>query len=491
MNCKYKFKTNPYKHQQTAIDLAGQRRSFGFFMEMGTGKSKVLIDNLGMLYQAGEVDFALIIAPKGVYRNWVSKEIPEHMSDDVPTRVIRWVSSANKAQTEEMRSVKDKFDGLTIFVMNVEAFSTLKGKQAGEWLGGAFGAKGLIAIDESTTIKNHKAKRSKNLCKIADRFKYKRLLTGSPITKSPLDIFQQAEFLGKGLLGHESFYTFQMRHAIIMKQKMGAKVFNQVMGYKNIEELTHKIEQFSYRVLKKDCLDLPDKLYTARYVDLTFEQMQMYENIRKYALQMFDDDDSGETAIVTAPAVITQLLRLQQVLSGHLKTDDGEIITFPTKRMDALKEILQEHDGKAIIWSRFRHDIKMITDMLNKEFGEGCAAAYFGDTSDETRNNIVKNFQGNNSLKYFVGNPATAGYGLTLTEADLVIYYANDFNLETRIQSEDRAHRIGQKKNVTYIDLISEDTIDEKIVQSLKAKIDLGAKVLGEKARQWLSLTPK
>ena len=173
MNCKYKFKTEPYKHQQTALDLAGQRQSFGFFMEMGTGKSKVLIDNMGMLYKAGLINFALVIAPKGVYRNWVSKEIPEHMSNDVPTRVIRWVSGPNKKQKEEMRSVKDRFDGLTVFVMNVEAFSTIKGKQAGEWMARALGAKGLIAIDESTTIKNHKAKRSKALMKIAAAFKYK------------------------------------------------------------------------------------------------------------------------------------------------------------------------------------------------------------------------------------------------------------------------------------------------------------------------------
>lgn len=490
MDCKYNFKTKPYKHQQTALDIAGSKRSFGFFMEMGTGKSKVLIDNMGMLYQAGEINFALIIAPKGVYRNWVSKELPQHMPDDVPNRVVRWVSSASKKQQKEMAEVKNPFDGLTIFVMNVEAFSTLKGKQVGQWFGRTFGRQGMIAIDESTTIKNNKAKRSKNLCEISAMFKYKRLLTGSPITKSPLDIYQQAEFLGKGILGHDSFYTFQMRYAVIMKQKMGMKVFNQVMGYKNIEELTNKIDSFSYRVLKKDCLDLPEKVYTVRHVEMTEDQTQMYENIRKYALQMFEDD-YGEAAIVSTPAVITQLLRMQQVLSGHLKDDDDVMHTFKTKRIDALKDILHEHDGKAIIWSRFRHDIKMITDTLNNEFGEGCAASYFGDTSDDDRNNIVKEFQDGQKLRYFVGNPATAGYGLTLTEANLVVYYANDFNLETRMQSEDRAHRIGQKNRVTYVDLITENTIDEKIVKSLQAKIELGAKVLGEEARQWLSISAK
>jgi len=487
MTVKYNYKLKPFDHQRKALEEGWHRQEFGLFMEMGTGKSKVLIDNLGLLFLNGQINFALVLAPKGVYRNWVAKEIPEHMSDDIPHRVIRWVASPNKRQQEEMRSVKDQFAGLTIFVMNVESFSTKKGQTAGEWMARTFGNNGLIAVDESTTIKNHKAKRTKSLLKIASQFKYRRLLTGSPITKSPLDIFSQTEFLRPGLMGHESFYTFQGRYAVLQRRSMGAKSFQQIVGYKNLDELTDKIDTFSYRVLKKDCLDLPEKVYTARYVTLTDEQFRMYSLLQQQAMLLFED---GE--IVSAPAVITQMLRIQQVLSGHLKTDDGEMKYFPSRRMDALKEILEEHDGKVIIWSRFRYDIIEITKMLNKEFGEGSAAAYYGDTTDDERQSIVQQFQSPSSrLRFFVGNPATAGYGLTLTEADLVIYYANDFNLETRIQSEDRAHRIGQKNNVTYIDLISEGTIDEKIVEALRNKIDIGARVLGEEAREWLTLTPR
>lgn len=484
MTVNYKFKTKPYDHQRTAMDHAGNKDAYGFFMEMGTGKSKVLIDNLGSLFLEGKCNFALIIAPKGVYRNWVAKEIPEHMSDDVPHRVIRWVSSPNKQQKQELNSIKDAYSGLTIFVMNVEAFSTVKGQNAGIWLANRLGKFGMIAIDESTTIKNHKAKRTKSLMKIAAGFSYRRLLTGSPVTKSPLDVYSQCEFLRPGLLGYDSYWAFQSRYAVVKKQNMGGRSFTQVVGYRNLEELTERIDRFSYRVLKKDCLDLPEKTYTARYIPLTKEQKMMYERIQREALMLFDD---GE--MVTAPAVITQLLRLQQVLSGHIKTDEGKVVTFPTKRMDALHEIMDEHDGKAIIWSRFRYDIQAIVLTLKKKYGEHAAAGYFGDTGDEERNNIVRNFQDpNHPLKYFVGNPSTAGYGLTLTEADLVVYYANDFNLETRIQSEDRAHRIGQKNPVTYVDLICEGTIDEKIVKSLRAKIDIGAKVLGEEAREWLTL---
>ena len=487
MTVNYKYKLKPFDHQKDSLKCGWDRTEFGYFMEMGTGKSKVLIDNMGMLFLAGKINFALVIAPKGVYRNWVAKEIPEHMSDDVPHRVIRWVSGPNKKQKEEMRSVQDNFDGLTIFVMNVEAFSSLKGQKAGEWMARALGTRGMIAIDESTTIKNHKAKRTKSLMKIAAQFKYRRLLTGSPVTKSPMDIFAQTEFLRPGLLGYESYYAFQGRYAVTQRRSMGAQAFQQIVGYKNLDELTANIDRFSFRVLKKDCLDLPEKIYTVRYVTLTDEQAKMYSLLQQQAMLMFDD---GE--MVSAPAVITQMLRIQQVMSGHLKTDDGEMKYFPSRRMDALEEITEEHQGKAIIWSRFRYDIIQITEMLNKKYGKGSAAAYFGDTSDDDRATAVLNFQNpDHPLRFFVGNPATAGYGLTLTEANLVVYYANDFNLETRIQSEDRAHRIGQKNNVTYVDLISEGTLDEKIVESLRNKINIGAKVLGEEAREWLTLTPK
>ncbi len=478
------FKTTPYQHQTDALVEGADEESFGFLMEMGTGKSKCLIDNMAHLYLKGKVDFALVIAPKGVYRNWVSKEIPDHLTDNIPHRVIRWVANPNKAQRAELQSVGQNFEGLTIFVMNVEAFSTLKGKKAGDWMSDRLGRTGMIAIDESTTIKNPKAKRTKSLMKIAAGFSYRRILTGSPVTKSPMDIYAQFEFLGPRLLGHDSFYSFQSRYAVMVKRSMGRHSFNQLVGYRNLDELTEQVDRHSFRVLKKDCLDLPEKIYTARYVSMTDEQRRMYAQIKEYAMTLLED---GE--LVSAPQVITQLLRLQQVLSGHLKTDDGEMVYFPSKRMDALIEALDEHDGKAIIWSRFRYDIQQIVRELEAKFGEGCAASYYGDTPDDERNDIVQNFQNpDHPLRFFVGNPATAGYGLTLTEANLCVYYANDFNLETRIQSEDRAHRIGQKNNVTYIDLITEDTIDEKIVQALRAKIEIGAKVLGEEVREWLNV---
>ena len=491
MEVNYKFKTKPYAHQVEALDRSVDKESFGFFMEMGTGKSKVLIDSIAYLgsqstYPLDRVEFALIIAPKGVYRNWINKEIPQHFSDEVPHTVCHWQANQGKAYREQVREFfSSREPGVKIFVMNVEAFSSAKGKKAGEWMAEKFGRFGLIAIDESTTIKNHKAKRTKSLLKIADKFKYRRLLTGSPVTKSPMDLFAQFQFLDPEILGYDSFYAFQGRYAVLQKRSMGAHSFQQVLGYKNLEELTRKIDPFTFRVLKKDCLDLPEKTYTVRSVGLTMEQLRMYKDLQKEAMTLLDDGK-----LVSAPQVITQMLRLQQVLSGHIKTDQGDMLEVPTQRLSAMMDCIEEVSGKILIWSRFRYDIVNIRAELAKVYGADSVVSYYGDTSDKDREIAIDRFQ-NGNARFFVANPATAGYGLTLTEANTVIYYANDFNLETRIQSEDRCHRIGQKNPVTYIDLIADGTIDEKIVKALRDKIDIGARVLGEEAREWLKLTPK
>ena len=486
MEVNYKFKTEPYEHQREAMHRNISMDAYGFFMEMGTGKSKVLIDSIAYLGNTHQLDFALIIAPKGVYRNWINKEIPEHFPNDIQHTVCAWQAGQSKAYKQETKAFfLGKELGLKIFVMNVEAFSSAKGKTAGEWMAEKFGRHGLIAIDESTTIKNHKAKRTKSLLKIAAKFKYKRLLTGSPVTKSPMDLFAQFQFLDPTILGYDSFYAYQGRYAVLQKRSMGAHSFQQVLGYRNLEELSVKIDPYTYRVLKKDCLDLPEKTYTVRSVTLTMEQLRMYKDLQKEAMTLLESGD-----LVSAPQVITQMLRIQQVLSGHIKTDEGDLLEVPTQRLSAMMDCIEEVSGKIIIWSRFRYDIIQVQAELANVYGEQSVVSYYGDTSDQDRQLAIERFQ-NGNARFFVANPATAGYGLTLTEANTVIYYANDFNLETRIQSEDRCHRIGQKNPVTYIDLIAEGTIDEKIVKALRDKIDIGARVLGEEAREWLKLTPK
>ena len=479
----YKYKTEPYDHQRDAFEESKDKLNYAYFMEMGCGKSKVLIDNMAYLYENGEIDTAVIVAPKGVYRNWVLKEIPIHLPERIDHRVFTWRASPNKAQKKELEeaTVIGGHDGLRILVVNVEAFATEKVmRYLRTFLKDSYF---LLAVDESTTIKNPKAKRTKQLTAVGKAATYKRILTGSPVTKSPMDLYAQCTFLNPDLLGFSNFYAYQNRYAVTRRQRMGAHTFEQIIGYRNMPELADKLRGFSNRVLKKDCLDLPDKTYSARHVSLSPEQAKHYVTLKNYALAILDEGQ------VTAPQVMTQLVRLQQLLCGYLVTDDDEVVEIPNRRMDALMDTIEEMDGKIIIWSRFRNDIKRITEALKKKYGEDSAGCYFGDTTDDEREKLVENFSDpEHETRFFIGNPQTAGYGLTLVSASNVIYYANDFNLETRVQSEDRCHRIGQTKAVTYVDLIAEGTVDEHIVKTLTKKIDLAGAALGEEVREWLKL---
>ena len=213
--------------------------------------------------------------------------------------------------------------------------------------------------------------------------------------------------------------------------------------------------------------------------------MRYYKTMRDNAIVQMDN---GE--LMSAPAIMTQLLRLQQILCGHVILDNGDRVEFETNRTQALMQTIEEMTGKVIIWSRFRYDIRKIQSMLAEEYGPGSVVTYFGDTSDDDRQEAIRKFQYEEGVRFFVGNPQTAGMGLTLHAATNVIYYANDFNLQSRIQSEDRCHRIGQNNHVTYVDLISPGTVDKHIVENLQDKIKLSAKSLGEEVRQWLELTP-
>ena len=191
--------------------------------------------------------------------------------------------------------------------------------------------------------------------------------------------------------------------------------------------------------------------------------------------------------MATAPHVLTQMMRLHQITCGHLKNDDDTITDLKNGRIDELIDLLEEVEGKVIIWANYVHDIKNLIKAVGKEYGPDSVVEYYGATTPEARARAIKSFQDPKSkVKYFIGNPQTAGYGITLTEAGTVVYFSNGYDLEKRLQSEDRAHRIGQKKSVTYVDFIAPKTVDEKIVKALRNKIDIASQVMGEELKQWI-----
>jgi len=478
----FKYKTKPYQHQKEALEKSYKEKNFAYFMEMGCGKSKVLIDNIAWLYEKGKIDCAIIVAPKGVYMNWKNSEIPIHMHNSIRHEVYVWKSNLGKKDTEKLReSVTDR-QRLRIILVNVEAFATKKVLQYLEKV--VHRSNVLLAVDESTTIKNHKAKRTKALIQFGEVAKYKRILTGAPITKSPLDLYSQFLFLDSKILGHNSYWSFQGRYAVIKSVKMGAHSFNQVVGYRNLEEMKDKMDWCTYRTTKEEALDLPPKIYTTRQVDMTLEQSRHYDSLKETSVALLN---SGE--MVSAPEVMTRLLRLQQLLCGYLVTDNGEIQEVPNNRMNVLMETIEEMEGKVIIWSRFRHDIIKITEKLKQTYGSDTVVNYFGDTSMKDRQDAIEKFQNlKSNVKFFISNPQTGGMGITLHAAANVIYYSNDFNLESRKQSEDRAHRVGQHKPVLYVDLMCPKTVDVHIVKTLLSKNKLANITLGERVLEWLKV---
>jgi SNF2 family DNA or RNA helicase len=477
---KYKFKKKPYAHQLTALEKSWNRDTFAYFMEMGTGKTKVLIDNLAMLYDKGRVNGALIVAPKGVVGTWYNQELPAHLPDHIENVTVLWQSNINKKQKENLKQFHNPENShkLHILIMNVEAFSTEKGYS---WALSFLNChKGLMAIDESTTIKNPKAKRTKHILNLSNKADYRRIMTGSPVTKNPLDLYAQCQFLDIHHLGHDSYYSFRNRYALMKSANISGRSINLVVGYQNLSELSDKLKPFSYRVLKEDCLDLPDKVYMKREIQLTPEQQKLYKQMRQEALATLN----GKT--VTTMTALTQLMRLHQITCGHFSADDGSIQEVKNNRLSELLDVLDEIEGKAIIWAHYQHDVKNIFKILEDKYGPGSVVHYYGKTLPEQRDYAIKNFKTNDKVRFFVGTPQTGGYGITLVQANTVIYYSNGYDLEKRMQSEDRAHRIGQKKKVTYVDIIAEDTVDTKIVKSLRKKIDIASKVLGEELKAWI-----
>ena len=478
----YKFKTKPYAHQLTALEKSWEKEVYAYFMEMGTGKSKVLIDNISMLYDKGKINGALIVAPKGVYQNWYNSEIPTHLVDHIDKKMVLWQAMINKTQEKKLNTLFKTGEELHILIMNVEAFSTKKGVDFAHKFLSCHNA--LIAIDESTTIKNPGAKRTKNILGLSKYSKYRRILTGSPVTKSPLDLYTQCYFLSPWLLDHSSFYTFKNRYAVMRTANFGGRSVQIVVGYRNLAELSEKLKPFSYRVLKDDCLDLPKKTFMKRIVHLSDEQKKVYSQMKQTALAFLN----GKAA--TTATVMTQLMRLHQITCGHFTSDDGTTQVLKNNRIDELINLLHEVHGKVVIWAHYRHDIETIVEHIKKEFNtdvDNSVMTYYGDTSVEDRQKAIKEIQDPDSpVRFLVGTPQTGGYGITLTAASTMIYYSNGYDLEKRQQSEARIDRIGQTKPMTYVDIIAEDTVDERIVKALRKKINIASQVMGEELKDWI-----
>ena len=472
---KYPYKTTPYEHQRNALNQSAEQTQWAYFMEMGTGKTKVTIDNIAYLYLQRKINSVLIIAPKSVYLNWET-EIEIHMPDVLKYKIYKW----NVDKDKDYHALNNSKD-LKIFLINVEALSTKRGFEGcKDYL--ITNNLNFVALDESTTIKNRSAKRTKNILALQKLARVRRILTGSPITKSPLDLYTQCQFLSPELLGFSSYLAFRNRYAEMTDIPVGSGRYISVPKYyKRLEELEKKMKFFSTRIRKDECLDLKPKVRQRRYIELDGEGKRIYEKLRTNALAIVED------STISFSNKLTEIIKLHQVCNGFTKNDDGEVLSLHNSKVNALDEILEETDGKVIIWANYIYNIEQLIDFLEKKYGKESVVSIYGAVDVQTRKEAVKRIQEDPDTRFLVGNPTTGGFGLTLTAVNTVIYFSNNYNLEVRKQSEDRAHRMGQKGTVVYIDIVARNTLDEAIMKSLTSKGQIAAKTLGEEdLRDWL-----
>lgn len=496
------MKTKPMKHQEEGLARMKGKRNFALFMEQGTGKTWLSLADLESCYMDGKVDGALVVAPKGVHTNWVRREIPTHV--EVPTELYCWKgrpgSNVQKKKLEEVFKpwvLTNRRRPMRVLSMNIEALNTAAGLELAERF--LKDGKMMIIMDESTRIKNPKAQRTKKAIKVAQLAIARRILSGTPMPRAPGDLFSQFEFLKKGLLGTTSYSAFVREYTelldpsdpemIAIMSASGSKFPPQIPRkdewgrpiYKNLDQLARMIQPHSYRVKKEDCLDLPPKVYKAVYFELTNAQRKVYEQLENDYSYLFVDEDMGMSEEMSFASIAART-KMKQVTSGFINIY-GEPVLLPPEdnpRFDAFTSWAEDMmelypDDQFIVWAMFDQELEQLYKWL-KDKGES-VGTYKGDTKDSDREALIDDFQAG-KVRWFLGNAAAGGIGITLTAAQWTAYYSCSFDNELRLQSEDRNHRIGTKGTVTYFDFIGESTLDEEILRNLDHKNKTAAAVI-------------
>lgn len=508
-----------YAHQDKALRISKDRIAFAFLMEMGTGKTRPIIETAAHLFKKGKIEALVIMAPNGVQRNWVLNEIPKWCT--VPYRAAWWGTSLNKKQQAQLDSVTARpYDGLRILAANYESCSILRFKVYLKKFLKSF--TNMLTLDESTRIKTPAAKRTKFIVSLPRYTNYRRIMSGFVTPNSPFDLYKQFEFLDPEILGFSSFFAFKAHYAEIeesqfilnaIKKKNAARaeanpkafysgrapqlVKKDAQGqpiYKNLDELYKLIAPHSFRVLKADCLDLPEKIYSSLPVELTSKQRHAYDQVANELIAEFEE---GE---ITAALAIVRMGKLAQIAGGFWALDDEDVRPIDGKfpKLEAIMEKIESTSGKIAIWTHYQHENRLIADALRKEYGHNSVVQYYGKISNNNKQLAVDSFQNvvrdkkgiaheeDVGVRFWVGEPHSGGIGLELTLAEAAFYYSNSFNLEDRLQSEDRHHRSGLKHPVSYYDVEALNTIDKMIINSMRQKKNIAHVIMGDEIHNWI-----
>lgn len=485
------FAMMPRLHQKKALVLGRDQEEFAYLMDPGTGKTKVLIDDAAHNFREGRIEALIVFAPNSVKTNWVAWDhmleedekdaLTAHCPPDVSVVKGVWSSAATgidkrcwKAFEEEINARGNR---LIVMVVNYEAATVPRFYRFLEAFCKTF--KTMIALDESTRIGTPGAERTKAILKLARLATLRRILSGTPVIKNPLKAYSQFKFLNEDILGSGSFTAFRAEYCT-----MGGFEGRQVLGYKNLDKLSDLIASCSFRVLKSECLDLPPQQYHKKRPEMTAKQVAAYKDMmQKMSVEM----DGVE---ITAKIALSQMMRFQQITGGYLSDGDKVIEIVKPEHNPKMQEVLgildESGDRQVIIWCRFREEIAGLATLLKREghsFYE-----FHGGVPENERFRIRKDFW-KGKAKIILGNAGTGGIGIDeFKVASIVIYYSNDFDTEKRVQSEDRAHRDGSEIHdaIDYYDLICPNTVDVKIVRSLRTDRKISDAVMKDGLRSWI-----
>lgn len=460
----YEFKTRPREYQIKALNYSWMKETFAYYMDMGTGKTKTAIDLYSAYYLGGHVDRLLVTTKFSTRMNW-EREFAIHCPVDYEVMILD--TSKTKAFDEYNTTNNGK---LKILIVGTESLAAGNAHLLADKFVGVSARCGMI-IDEAHMIKTHNAVRSKNAVRIGRGAKYRLIMTGTPIANAPMDLYMQFEFLDTHIIGTGDFYSFRNRYAV-----MGGFEGKQIIGYQNMEELIEIVSPYVFQVRKSEVLsELPPKVYEVRELQFTEEQARLYKELAKKNRAVLGDRG------LTVNTVLERMLRLQEVCGGVITFERNPDVYNKSKyehdripgknpKIEELLSIADEHQVSTIIWCRFIEEIHMVTAALRARYGHDQVVEIYGDISEEDRDRNVQELFQKGKARFLVGNASTGGTGLNMTAAELVIYYSNSFNYVERDQSEDRAHRIGQTKSVTYIDLVMEKSVDVAVLDALKNK---------------------
>jgi SNF2 family DNA or RNA helicase len=481
----FKQVMEPYKHQNDCFLETRDLPYYALFWEMGTGKTKPLIDTIAWLFLNRQIDGVLIISDKGAYLNWELAEFPKHLPPELMehTRIARWAAHLKKEDARNLDRLCTALDDtLDIVSMNVESLSTERAFATARRFVEAHYT--LIIVDEATSIKNPTAKRTINIQILGRLADYRRIATGTPIANGPMDLYAMAHFLEPGLLGHRSFTSYRAQYAVMREMILGTRRFKVIAGYQNLDHLTEKMRGWSSRILKEECLDLPDRVFEVEHVEMSPEQRHAYDTLKNEALITLNE------GMLTSTNAMTTVEKLHQICCGHARDDDGNLHLIPNNRIDTFKDIVERARNKFLVWCNYQVDVELVMAALEELWKDTdyYAVHYYGKTTQDLRTTHLQKFADDPNCRAFVGTESTGGKGLTLTQADLSIYYSTGWNLEKRLQSQDRNHRIGQTQKVTYIDLCCPGTVEARILKSHKDKTELASEILDtDRLRELLS----